>query len=702
MNERYLRSIYLRLAGVLTLVVLLALACNAWLSHRSFERALAPQVAQKAVTIGAGLRALVVRAVDNGVGFGQLYGVNEQFEAIRAESPELSYLALTDVQGEVLHENTPARTATRQHFRSPEVLGLLHRPDTVAPMRRLDGLYLVSLPIVATGQALGVLHLGVDVGFVDAMVLEMLQDVMVVLVVSLFLTIELLHFMAGARLEGALRELGAAFERGASGDFSHRPGKVPEGAFASLLAALQATVTRINQAHAGLVRALSLAPGAAMAEVEALGRRFRFGDPTPAAVPHGAEGNHLAQVRAPLFVFFLAEELTRSFLPGYVAGLLVPIPGVSAQIVIGLPIVLFMLIVAIGQPFLGVYCQRVGLRRTMAGGAAIAAVGFVATALASTVLDLLLWRSLCALGYAMVFVAGQAYVLDQALPATRARSFAVFIGAIMAATVCGPSIGGILADNIGMRQTFGIAAMLAAASLLVIRGLPTLPPPAGGRAAARLPRRAEVVALVRNGRFMAVSALAAMPAKVLLTGVCFYLIPMYLLSLGSSQAMAGRLLMTYAVMMVVLGPVMAGLATSKQAMRWLVGGGLVVSGFGGLLMLAGAGMAWVFAAVVLIGLGQSMSMAAQSALLADHCAPEMSQLGEGVVYGIYRLLERLGNALGPLIAAVLVLQVQYRHSFVVIGGAVMLCGFAFLLATRSRRQTASGAVPLPLETGASR
>ena len=57
-------------------------------------------------------------------------------------------------------------------------------------------------------------------------------------------------------------------------------------------------------------------------------------------------------------------------------------------------------------------------------------------------------------------------------------------------------------------------------------------------------------------------------------------------------------------------------------------------------------------------------------------------MGDGIVYGVYRLLERLGNALGPMIAAALVLFVGYRSSFVLIGGMVVLAGAAFLVATR--------------------
>jgi MFS family permease len=72
-------------------------------------------------------------------------------------------------------------------------------------------------------------------------------------------------------------------------------------------------------------------------------------------------------------------------------------------------------------------------------------------------------------------------------------------------------------------------------------------------------------------------------------------------------------------------------------------------------------------------------------LLSEHCAPEIAKLGEGVVYGVYRLLERLGNAAGPLLAAALAMQYDYRAGFVFIGAAVCLCGAAFFLFSRQPR-----------------
>ena len=690
MSQSYLRRIYLRLAGVLMLVVLAALAATAYLSHHAFERALVPEMAKKVASGGGSARALLLKAMSLQIGLREMYGVEQTFDELKASIPEISYVAVTDTQGAVLYQRFNAPAGSAEFFRSPAVLAALATPDASPPAVRVGNQYVVSMPIVAPQQPVGMLHIGVGVAFVDKIVLDMLFDVLVVLVVALFFTLELLNFMAGSKLEAALKSLGDTIERGASGDFSATRKPQREAAFGNVLHLLEGVRARVNDAYARLLRDIEAGrrgpaherpPGVAAAHdgVQILSSRFRFGAAPESERP---DEGQLAKVRAPLFIFILAEELTRPFLPGYVKSLLVPIPGLSPDIVVGLPIVLFMLIVALGQPFLGAYSERVGNRHSMLVGAGIAAFGYLATAFSNTVLDLLIWRSLCALGYAMVFVAAQAHVLEHASTSNRARSFALFVGAIMVATVCGPSIGGILADNIGERLTFGLSALLALGSMAAMQLLPGPGPGETVRASARAPTLREIGTLLVNKHFMTVTGLAAVPAKVLLTGVCFYLVPLYILSIGGSQSVVGRMLMTYAVVMVMLAPLAAAYASTRERMEWLVGAGLLISGFGGLLLLAGSGNGWVFAALFLIGLGQSLSIAAQSALVREHCDAEVAALGEPAVYGVYRLLERLGNAMGPLLAGVLVLLFGYRSSFVAIGALVLLCGLAFLAATR--------------------
>jgi len=691
LEKNYLWRIYWQLAGVIMVCVVIALAVVSYFSHRVFDHELVPETEKKAATEGASMRALVLKATSYGIPFDQLYGVDKTFEEVFSENPEFSYAGITNTEGTLLYQYGKEPQGALVHFHSPALLAAM-RDATVPWQVGLVGTqYVVSMPIInAGGKPLGVLHIGIESVFVDHVLLEVMLDVLVVLVVSLFFTLELLNFMAGARLASGLGEFGQQVERMRTGDFTATARMRANDEIGRLLRRIDAAVDHLNVRYeflagelqdklrnASAARREALRPAAAA--IEAIGGRFKFG-----SAPKNVDNDemNLNRIRAPLFAFIIAEELTRSYLPTYVNQLLVNVPGVSPQVVIGLPIMLFMLIVALGQPYLGSWSERVGRRRAMLIGAGIATVGFVATALAYNLYDLLLWRSLCALGYAMVFVAAQGYVLDRTGVSNRAQGFALFIGAIMVATVCGPSIGGILADNIGFRAAFGVSAVMAFLSILAILRLPaveTRPPQARP---SRGPRLREVMALIVNRRFMTLTGLAAMPAKIILTGVCFYLVPLYIVSLGNTSAMAGRMLMVYAVMMVVIVPLSARLSDASLRRDRYVSVGLIISGLSGLLLLLSDSILVLFGVVFLLGLGQALSIAAQSALVAEHCQEEIRIYGNDAVYGVYRLLERLGNALGPLMASLLVVFWGYQGAFVAISGLVLFCGIAFTISTR--------------------
>ena len=689
LEKNYLWRIYWRLAGVIMVCVVVALAVVSYFSHRVFDRELVPETEQKAATVAASVRALVLKATGYGVQFSNLYGVEQTFGEVFEENPEFTYAALTDLDGQLLFQRGREPDGARDYFHQPSVLAVGLDPTATWKASRVGTQLFVSMPI-ASDKPLGMLHIGIDGKFVDNVLLEVLLDVVVVLVVSLFFTLELLNFMAGARLASGLGEFGQQVERMGSGDFTATARIRANDEIGRLLRRIDAAIDHLNVRYEFLVGELEdklrSATGArrealkpAINSLESIRSRFRFG-----AAPASAEGDemNLNRIRAPLFAFILAEEMTRSYLPSYVNQLLVAIPGVSPQVVIGLPIMLFMLIVALGQPYLGSWSERVGRRRAMLIGASIATVGFAATSLAFNLYDLLLWRSLCALGYAMVFVAAQGYVLDRTGHNNRAQGFALFIGAIMVATVCGPSIGGILADNIGFRLSFAVSAFMALISILAIARLPATEVHSPVVRPARGPRMREIAALMVNKRFMTLTGLAAMPAKVILTGVCFYLVPLYIVSIGNTSAMAGRMLMVYAVMMVMIVPLSASLSDSSLRRDRYVSIGLIISGLSGMLLLISDSFLVLFGVVFLLGLGQSLSIAAQSALVAEHCQEEIRIYGNDAVYGVYRLLERLGNALGPLIASVLVIFWGYQGAFVAISALVLVCGIAFTIATR--------------------
>ena len=131
--------------------------------------------------------------------------------------------------------------------------------------------------------------------------------------------------------------------------------------------------------------------------------------------------------------------------------------------------------------------------------------------------------------------------------------------------------------------------------------------------------------------------------------------------------------MVYAVMMVMIVPLSASLSDSSLRRDRYVSIGLIISGLSGMLLLISDSFLVLFGVVFLLGLGQALSIAAQSALVSEHCQEEIRIYGNDAVYGVYCLLERLGNALGPLIASILVIFWGYHGAFVAISA---LCSFA--------------------------
>jgi predicted MFS family arabinose efflux permease len=251
----------------------------------------------------------------------------------------------------------------------------------------------------------------------------------------------------------------------------------------------------------------------------------------------------------------------------------------------------------------------------------------------------------------------------------------------MAAAVCGPPIGGMLAEHVGPRAGFALAAAIAATAWLAAHGLPR---DAAGQstAAPAAPAPRDYARVFAQGRFLWVTALAAVPAKLILAGSVFYLVPLYVAAAGASPAVAGRAMMLYAVALVLVLPHATHWVERGVPLARMVGMGLCVSALGGFALLAGDGVPPVYLVTALLGLGQGLSIAAQSSLLSQVCAREIAAHGSGPAFGAYRLLERLGNASGPIVAGAFALVAGPSSAFVAMAGLVLACGLSFLLLAR--------------------
>jgi MFS family permease len=696
----YLQKTAAQFASLLLVVLLGGLACISVWAIAEFEKGLMPEVEGKSVTVGKSITALIERAMSKEIAIHDLVGVEDLLRTTREKNREIGILAIADPAGKVLYSDGSITGAMKAHFlsdgRGPQA-DLSAGPSAAAdnpgpanlvpPSSLVDEVFLIRLPIMADDEIKGFLHIGAKASYVRGIQQETFLDILVVLVVAFFIAIEILTFFSARGEFLELIDFLKAVPGIAAGNFgfrTRRPATWPltakiYGALERLQADYGRLKAKIQAESQRCARPLSGKP--VCAQLDDFSTRYVIPD-------GGAQGTFEAMkvMRAPFFLFLMAEDLSRTFLPAFAASLYTPIEGISPGFIMGLPIMVFMLIVALSQPLLGGWSDRVGERKALLVGGLIALLAHLGTTFAFGVYDLLVWRAMAGVAWGIMFVGCQGIVLKSTSGATRTRGLAFFVGIIMISSACGPALGGILAEGIGFRGVLGLSSLLVLGAI----GLTWRHIPDGASQNPRdRPTVRQLLALLGNGRFVMFLLTAAMPSKIILIGFCFYLIPLYMPMLDSSSAMAGRLIMLYAIMMVLLVPLASRWAVRPNRHWMFVVIGLLLSGLGGLMPLLLPPFIGVIALVALLGVGQAFSIAPQTAMVPELCPEQVRQLGESTVLGIYRLIERIGNALGPLVAALLLHWFSFPQTFAGIGGLLLVSavifGLTFLWAGSGRR-----------------
>ena len=680
-----------RLALLAVVVLLVGQVLVAWFAVTGFEKALEPQLSHKAGAVGRAIANQLEFVVDDlGIPPDELVGVDPFLDGILASNADIEYLIVLDATSKVLFTQglTPA-TLER-------ILAGLPAADSETGFTSEIADFINSVfPIVVDGRVATVLHVGVSGEYVRGRLSELMYEVATIIVVSLLVTLEFLLFLMSVRVSGPMERVETILSEGARGMFGSRFAMRARDEIGDVVVALNRALQSLRQRYedfrfevreikdAQIDRNIAHRIQAASQQVD---DRYRFSG--------GAELQlrNAMQIRIPLFVFMFAEELPRSFLPQFAARLSPPDATISQELLFGLPITLFMLAGMIMVPFAGGLTDRFGTRRVFLAGIVPAMIGYFGTFLAQGYVDLIAWRVLSGIGYGLIFIAAQAWVADNTEMRDRAQGMAVFVGAAFAAAICGPSIGGILADRLGFETTFLISAVLAAVSGTLVYAMldgTTRRRTAHGTAFGGK----ELRALLSDRRLFAVTVFAAIPGKLILTGFLFYLVPLYLSELGYRQSVIGWMITLYGVSTLAFAcrsrpdsPTVPGVMPPSSR----VGG--VLAGLGCLASLPetaiGGPLNAVIIAILALGFGHALSLTSEIAIV-QNVARRRGGLHQASIISAYRLAERGGMVLGPVVAGALAASFGYRGAIVGIG-VILLVSIALYVVAMNPLRPASG------------
>ncbi len=641
-----------------------------------FEEQLPPEMNRKAGTIALSIQDKLLDAVDQGIPFDRLEGVDDYFDQVRAANRDISWLVLLRKDGSVANSvGLPASSAAQLLHDDAAFDGKI-RNRTV---RAKGTAYSITVvPLDRHGIHYGVLDVAISQDFIDARVDEIRLDIIIVVIISLLVAFEVLLFIMSASLQEPLMQIWTILTGMGQGDF-REIASTGNRDLKSLAERANGIVARVNDSASGLARAVDVVrPRLTARIVEQLAKlhaRFQFAaNGRPLVRRHPP----VVQVRILTFLFMFAEMLSRPFLPVMVKGI-VPswATGQTVDFLSGLPIAAFMFVVAVGMPIAGRWSDRIGRRRTFLIGAAAMVIGLAGAAVPYSIYDFTVWRMITAAGYATMFMACQGFVIDNTGDNDRARGISLFVGAIMVSEVCAPAIGGILADRVGYQLVFVLGAVVALTAGILGQSILRRHERRRGEEQER-GRLLNLTVGLRNPRFVTLLVFAAIPAKLLLTGFLFFLVPMVLTDLGASQAEIGRIVMAYGIPSLVLTPVFAAIVDRLKCHGLMVGLGGIVAGAGMLPVLFTANIDAVLVGVAGLGIGQAMSISPQIALVGQVCTQEIAEHGHTAVLGLFRLVERIGAALGSIVAAALVAALGSSADAMAILGAVsVVCAVIF-------------------------
>ena len=674
------RGILGRLVLLAATVLLIGQIVVAWFAVTGFERVLEPQLSRKADVVGRAISSQIQFVVDDlRIPPGELVAVDPFLDKILASNADLEYLIILDASSKLLFARGLSPDMQER------ILERLPVPDADTKFSiELSGFINSVFPIFVDGRLSTVLHVGVSREFVRSRLADLLYEAVTVIVVSLLVTLEILMFLMSVRVSGPMERIETILAEGARGNFADHLLARSRDEIGELVAALNRALRGLRQRYedfhfdAREIKDAQIDKGIAQriwTACQQVDDRYRFGG--------GRElrARNAMQMRVPLFLFMFAEELPRSFLPLFVAGVSPTDAPISDELLFGLPIALFMLAGAITVPFGGGLTDRFGARQVFLAGIVPAIVGYVGTYLAQGYLDLIGWRVLSGFGYGLIFISAQAWVAENSKESSRAQGMTVFVGAVFAATICGPSIGGILAGRIGFEATFLISAGLSVVSGLIVYGMLDASPKSRTRMTSSNVGE-EWRALLSDSRLFAVTIFAAVPGKLILAGFLFYLVPLYLSELGNRQSVIGWMIMLYGVSTLLCMRFAARYADRSGRHAAVVAAGGVLAGLGCLASLSdttvGGASNAVMIAILALGFGHALSLASQMAIVQE-VASRHHRLGQASVIGAYRLVERAGMVLGPIVAGALAAKFGYQGAIVGIGVIVLVCIVLYML-----------------------
>lgn len=359
------------------------------------------------------------------------------------------------------------------------------------------------------------------------------------------------------------------------------------------------------------------------------------------------------------------------FLDMMIYGLLIPVfPQYAPRLgvdesVIGLIFGLYAAMLLIFSIPMGLLSDRVGRRPLIIVGMLLLALATALFGVSTTVVHLVVARTVQGIAAAATWSAGLALLAETCDPACLGERMGIALSAVGVGTVLGPVFGGLLFEYLGYAATFLIPAVLVAAVGLLVFAVPVRTARSEGG-----PGRSS---MLPPGNLVPLAACAAAIIAVAGTyGVVDPYLPVYLhAAFSASPATIGFVFAVLAVAAIFAMPAAGRVYDRYGGSRYLIGGGLILSGIAIAAAMRAPTLALVAVAVFVLGVTLSCVVVSVVPILSGIYRNHGSQ---GAAYGIYNTLYSVGLSVGPFVGAGLAARLPLPAIFLLQAAVLTVMG----------------------------
>ena len=460
--------------------------------------------------------------------------------------------------------------------------------------------------------------------------------------------------------------------------------------------------TRSIKNFAALFVASAFLAGLFLQLASSLPNRYR-GNLQPSSRDDSESEAALLNLAKPVFfVAVFVEHLTYSFLPQHIDQIVML--GDLPSIYLSLPFITFYLFFALSLVPAGHIAERISPRPLMYIGMLLSAIGLTMLTLPPDIHVVIFARAISGLGQGILLIGVQTFILKTVSPSRRTQGVSIIVFGFQGGMISGLAIGSMLMPYIGENGVFVLCGAIGVAMtgyvLLMVPEISERQPGSISLGDTIVQMGKNMAQASHSVTFLKAMLLVGIPAKMVLTGVIIFALPLILAQKEFQQEDIGQIIMIYAACVLLSTHYFSRLVDRIGKSRIVLFWGSVVSGFGiiliGLIDWPGTGFlalqndvatATLIVGVAITGFAHGLINAPVVTYIAESNLAH--RIGSGTVTATYRFMERIGHIAGPmLIGQLFIFGGQNAMVLVWIGAALIVFGLLFVIGPARLQPTA--------------